>query len=334
MRIYLDQNKWIHLLQEREGKTPEHYPDYSDALDFVEKYSQSDSIVFPIDSVRLQEAAARGDTDSRTTLYNYLWEISDGWGYAPVASIMVAECREAVHRRTGRGDRLEDEVIGEGIMHIEGVPLHRIRHESGEWLLDQIDDRENIDLAYEIAQSYELYNELITSDGLDGLRDMHDTAELADMVEGWDDEIREEYDSTDRQRRASMVKHYVQIILPEFLEWWTQVGFHPLTVPVTPNDWNEYMRRGRDAGAAESFLREFGFHYSFNELRFRRALEGTEFTANDIRDLHALSVAIPYSDIVVCENHFGSLAHQSNLDEVFNTTILTDLSALPAEVER
>lgn len=140
MRIYLDQNKWIHLLQECQGDTPDHYPDFSDALESVEEHAEDDSVVFPIDSVRLQEAAARGNRDSRSTLYDYLWKISGGWGYAPVASVMVAECREAVRRRTGMGDQLEDEVFGRGIAHIEGFPLHRIRHESGEWLFDQIDD--------------------------------------------------------------------------------------------------------------------------------------------------------------------------------------------------
>ncbi|RDZ39258.1 hypothetical protein C5B89_12095 [Haloferax sp. Atlit-47N] len=333
MRIYLDQNKWINLLQEREGDTPDHYPDFSDALEFVEEHAQNDSVVFPIDSVRLQEAAARGDSADRSMLYDYLWEISGGWGYAPFSSVMVAECREAVRCRAGMGDQLEDEVFGRGIAHIEGAPLHRIRHESGEWLLDQIDD-EDVDLAYEIAQSYEMYNDHISGDGLEGLRELHDTRELAEMLEGWDKEIRKEYADTDRQRRVSMVKHYVQIILPEFLEWWTQVGFHPLSHPVSPEDWNEYVRRGRDAETAESFLREFGFHYCFNELRFRRGLEGMGFSANDVRDLQALSIAIPYSDIVVCEKHFGNLALQSNLDEVFDTTILTDLSDLPAGVER
>lgn len=34
-----------------------------------------DSIVFPIDSVRLQEAAAREDSDSRSILYDYLRKI-------------------------------------------------------------------------------------------------------------------------------------------------------------------------------------------------------------------------------------------------------------------
>ena len=332
MRIYLDQNKWIHLLQEREGNTPDHYPDFSNALEFVEKEAQGDSIVFPIDSVRLQEAAARGDSDGRSMLYDYLWEISGGWGYAPVASVMVIECREAVRWRTGMGSQLENEVFGRGILHIEGTPLHRIRHESGEWLLDQIDD-EDVDLAHEITESYEMYNELISGDGLDGLRDLHDTAGLAKTIDGWDEEIREEYSNTDQQRRAFMVKHYVQIILPEFVKWWTQVGYHPRAIPVTPNEWGEYMRQGRDAEAAESFLREFGFHYCFNELRFRRALEGTEFSANDVRDLHSLSIAIPYSDVVVCEKHFGNLALQSGLDEVLDTTILTDLSDLPREVE-
>ncbi len=112
-----------------------------------------------------------------------------------------------------------------------------------------------------------------------------------------------------------------------------QVGYHPHALPVSPEDWGEYMRNSSDAETAESFLQEFAFHYCFNELRFRRELEGTDFSANDVRDLNALSIAIPYSDIVVCEKHFGNLALQSNLDAVFDTTILTNLDDLPSEVE-
>jgi hypothetical protein len=113
------------------------------------------------------------------------------------------------------------------------------------------------------------------------------------------------------------------------VEGWAQGGFDPLTRPGSPEGWGEYMRLGRDAEHAEYFLREFATSYCFNELRFRREIEAKPFEANDVRDIQSLSVAIPYSDVVVCENHFGNLALQSNLDEVFDTTITTGLRDLP-----
>jgi len=325
---YLDQNKWIDLIREREGQTPDHAPDFSNVSMFVEEASQNDSFEFPIDLCRIQEAAARGDDKSRSTLFEYMWEISDGWGFAPQDVVSIAEAREAVRRRTGHGDHLAKEVCGKGMTHITGCPLDRIRHESGEWLLDQIND-DDIGLAYEIAQSHGLFKDATTGGGLEGLRELHDTKELANMLNGWDDEIKEELSDRDKQRRASMIKHYAQIILPEFAKWWTQVGFDPMSLPVEPEDWSEYMRVGRDAKTAESFLQEFPSSYCFNELRFRRELEGKPFEANNVRDIQSLSVAIPYSDVVVCENHFGSLAKQSNLGDVFNSTITTDLHDLP-----
>ena len=262
---YLDQNKWIELLRERKGLPSENTSGVSAALDFVEGTFHEDSMMFPIDIYRIQEAAARGDDKSRSTLFKYMWDTSDGWGFAPQDVIMVAEVREVVRRRMGQSDHLAKEVFGRGMAHIAGFPLHRIRHESSEWLLNQIDDS-NIELAYEIAQSYDLFEDTTTGSGLKGLRELHDTEDLADRLNGWDDGIKKEFSARNKQRRASMIKHYAQLILPELIKWWTQVGFDPTSLPVGPEDWGEYMQIGLDAKTAESFFREIASSYCFNEL--------------------------------------------------------------------
>lgn len=54
---------------------------------------------------------------------------------------------------------------------------------------------------------------------------------------------------------------------------------------------------------------------------------------NDIHDIDALSVAIPYCDIVVTERHFYTQVSKTTLAERFNTVILRRLEDLPAAIE-
>lgn len=54
---------------------------------------------------------------------------------------------------------------------------------------------------------------------------------------------------------------------------------------------------------------------------------------NDIHDIDALSVAIPYCDIVVTERHFCTQVSRTPLATRFNTVILPKLEELPAAIE-
>ncbi len=50
---------------------------------------------------------------------------------------------------------------------------------------------------------------------------------------------------------------------------------------------------------------------------------------NDSRDLIWVSVAMPYSNVVVTENYWGHQVRATGLDTRFCTVLLTDLRELP-----
>lgn len=52
------------------------------------------------------------------------------------------------------------------------------------------------------------------------------------------------------------------------------------------------------------------------------------WSANDLRDLQALSAAMVYADVVVTEKSWTALAQRAGLDERFGTTIVKDLNDL------
>jgi len=59
------------------------------------------------------------------------------------------------------------------------------------------------------------------------------------------------------------------------------------------------------------------------DMQFHRPIE-----VNDIADIWGMSLAIPYSDIVVTDKMMATLARQSKLDSICNTMILTSVHEL------
>jgi hypothetical protein len=53
---------------------------------------------------------------------------------------------------------------------------------------------------------------------------------------------------------------------------------------------------------------------------------------NDIRDLDWLSVAVPYSNIVVSEQYWGRKIQTAGLASKYGTVIVTNLQDLPSQL--
>jgi hypothetical protein len=69
------------------------------------------------------------------------------------------------------------------------------------------------------------------------------------------------------------------------------------------------------------------------ELRKQRhANYQTRWDPNDLEDIAALSVAVPYCDVVVTERQWCHLLHASGLDERFETHLISDVPHLPERV--
>ena len=64
-----------------------------------------------------------------------------------------------------------------------------------------------------------------------------------------------------------------------------------------------------------------------------KAAANRPWRPNDIHDIDALSVAIPYCDIVVTERHFYTQVSKTSLAARFNTVILPKLEELRDAIE-
>ncbi len=69
-------------------------------------------------------------------------------------------------------------------------------------------------------------------------------------------------------------------------------------------------------------------HTRYELGRLKEQATSQAWSANDLRDLQALSAAMVYADVVVTEKSWTALAQRAGLDERFGTTIVKDLNDL------
>jgi hypothetical protein len=95
----------------------------------------------------------------------------------------------------------------------------------------------------------------------------------------------------------------------------------------------DFRDRLRSAPAAVRFLADIPNLDVLLTLRLARDQEHNRAVErNDIRDLDWLSVAIPYSNVVVSERYWGSKARATRLDEKYGTIVITDARDLPGQL--
>lgn len=63
-------------------------------------------------------------------------------------------------------------------------------------------------------------------------------------------------------------------------------------------------------------------------LRLRHRNPQQRWEENDLNDIGALSVAVPYCDVVVTERHWRGPIRDARLDEAYGTIVLHDLREL------
>lgn len=69
--------------------------------------------------------------------------------------------------------------------------------------------------------------------------------------------------------------------------------------------------------------------YTTWALTFKRDIQtNRKIEKNDLNDIAALSIAIPYCDIIVTENLWTSLSHQAKLDKIYSKIILSSVKDL------
>lgn len=320
--IYLDQNKWIRLLQQREGKISS--PEIDQILRLVTTTAKNGNAIFPISQSHLIETATVGDPDRRERLFKFLLEISNGWTLAVFNIVGHEEVTSYFKQFNGENTNPQSYVLGRGLPFLIGGDNWYLSYTGEEPVETEITSEMSEKIGEVISEKGAF--ELGWKECIEILRDRDYEEDLVNNLEEIREQHQAKFSSNEKRQRATTINYYMEYIAPLLVYLCIDNGRNPHDLPV---DFGSYLSDGDEAKDTVEFLQEFPANYVFTTLTFTRDIQKhRNIDENDLHDIMALSVAIPYCDVVVTENFWTHEAKRNNLDSLYDTRVVSDLSKL------
>jgi hypothetical protein len=321
-RVYLDQNKWIDIARAAHGRAGGER--YADAWLLARSGVEMGLLEFPLSTVTYMETMKRREWRSRQRLASVMIELSQMRTMVSSWQLIPGEIDRALKNRWGRPPTpREVAVFGRGVGHAFGYD--GVNFEIPDLVRDRLseDDRQRI-----VRQANELIEQGILAgpaadwpqDGIDPAGVLAQSAPDADEEAALGDLLRTNFGRGKRLREAWTARALVDLN-PQIVR-----ALLDADIPV-----KAFPELGGDGLGA--FLHDLPTASALFELRYRRQRDANQpWTVNDIRDLHALSVAVVHCDVVVTERHWRHLVRDAKLDIRHGTTVLDDVADLPAAI--
>jgi len=314
--IYLDQNHWIILLRVKKGQDNDE--DICKLLQKILKASKDSSAIFPISDIHLIETYKRKNSEKRNELLDFMIEVSRGYTIILYISIQKYEIRQAVLKQVGLPYKnVKQYAIGRGIPYVMGKKPEIINKDG-----TRPDFPKDLqDKIREATYNIETFKLCIKNkEYIDAIRNhLKKEKALAKKIE---DRIKSDMDfvkDKKLRREFTIVRLFHEIIIPEMYEVAKELYLDP---------W-EIMPRDVSKKWVYDVLQSIPSLYISWVLQFRRDVQCQgKIKQSDINDITALSMAIPYCDIVVTEKMWADLAKKEKLDRLYDTIIIGSLNEL------
>lgn len=309
--VYLDQNAWIELGRTYHNRSDNH----KKALEAIIEASNSGTAIFPLSMVHFIETSKRRNDGSRKRLVETMMEISKGFTMLPWTYIIKPEVRNAIYRLKGQPEKnLKKYVFGRGIAKMFGG---KITLKGNGTLPDTIKN----DIVKRINSVKVIQDFLVDRELSQNIVDSMGCSDegLAKRLE----ELRKtEYSHPDKTKRKAISKvRFIQnVVMDPLIKETMKLGMNIQDLfqidKITKKNIEDLLKS----------MPTIYTYYILNEARnmnFSRPIR-----PNDLYDLSALNIAIPYCDIVVTEREWTNIAKQRGLDTKNETTIIHDLNEL------
>lgn len=318
-RIYLDQNKWIALARARAGHKQEAH--LVEVLEVAEEAVRSGDASFPLSAQHYYETHLRGDPASRMDLARAMLDLSQHDAIAPPEVLVPYEIEVALidQLKLPHAPPPVVQVFGEGANHVFNTKMFTYEAPS---------DYEGIHIPAELrAKATTLGSgvmELMTLAGLSPSEttrlkvNEHNRLTGSRFASGQED-LRDRIAQIGRGRLDdAMTANAIADILDPLLATCARLGVDP----------GQLLDGG--AEVLSPLVRDIPSRWVEREMRrLRHANPQKQWDGNDLNDVTALSIAVPYCDVVVTERQWTHLAATARLDRRFSTTVISDLRKLP-----
>jgi len=316
--IYFDQWVWINLLKGHKGIKG--YEDLNEIYEKVLETSNSGKHKFPLSACHIIETLKRGDDKSREELFEFMFTSSKFFSIRPHTTMNDLEIISAISKELNiPTSDLRMFVFSTGLGHC---------FNSKEIFKDKItgkpvSNEEREDLLKKIYQP-KLMSGLFSSTHL---------KEHADKMKKEDEKLRirleklrkSEYCSPDKRRKKDIAD--ARFIITELKEPLVR-GI--INHPHRGIDTEEFISKILSSIAKfESFFKNIPCMYTFHTLNYiRNTNTSRSIKSNDTYDLSALSIAVPYCDIVVTEKEWASTLNKKKFGEIYDTKIISRIQDL------
>jgi hypothetical protein len=324
LRIYLDQNKWIDLARAQVGD--KQGEPFQDALTIAVSGVELGQLSFPLSSFHYMETyntkSAKRRRDLATIMIRLARQRSSLRPHtiAGANAILPTELDYALQRRFGRPYEVRHHpVFGEGVAHALGIPNSDLEYfpppEAG------LTDGQKKNLT-------RIVEELLLSGppadfpvpGIDTELYKQPSLKFADIEQNLSSRFQTESIDKDTRSRILSAREYIDM-LDAFNAALENAG-------ISKEEFEADGLEGFEAFLADIPTR----HVNYELLRLLHDNPQMKREKGDLVDLAALSVAIPYCDIVVTEKRWVDLARRVNLDDHYGTHLISDLRELPSLV--
>lgn len=317
-RVYLDQNKWISLLREHVNDADNDESMLSRLRELVEE----GEIVCPLSLIHLIETASYSDDESVDEMFDLMLDLSLNRTMAPMPVVREEEVETKADEWLGRDTSMEGKVVGEGLAFAVGGRHYDVVSESGELddeLRDELLDAVESEWASELLLESEELRESM------GSREYEQ--ELVEDLEEVREENEQNFDDNSERRKHEVMGYFRQFVIGDVIQRrLEELATAPAETIDSDLGHGVSQERLESEEYAWEWIQDFPAIYTHVSLTTARDLQShRDIHPNDLNDIMALSVAIPYCDTVVTENFWTDLSRQVGLGELYDTNVTADM---------
>lgn len=319
LHVYLDQNKWIDLAKARAGRKEQ--ARFVEVLQAAQEAVRAGDASFPLTAQHYYETSNRGARESREHLAATMLGLSQGDAIAPPQVVVPYEIEVALIKQLQLPNDLPPavQVFGKGANHVFNTDM---------FTYEAPDEYEGRPLPAELQAMVAVAGSTMMEFAVLAGPPSSETTRLAlsehmrltgSKFARGQQELRDRVaDMRHGRLEDAMTATAIVDILDPLAAVCTRLGVDP----------------GRlFAGGAEvlsPLVYAIPSRWVEREMRRQRHTNPQkQWEGNDLNDVMALSVAVPYCDVVVTERQWAHFANVAKLDQRFKTKVIRDLRELP-----
>jgi len=306
--VYFDQKGWINLAKIYYGRPSNRE---KELLDKILQSSYDGTAIFPISIIHLFETHNIADPRRREDLVSLMVKISKYYALTPYWNrLLELEIKNLILEKLGLPlINVRDHFVGKGFSRLMGATPTITSKDVKPKLLEELN--ENL---LKLLNDPKIFAELTTRICDNRKQEQSTTVKEFERIR----ENLKQFKDNEYRRKVFLAQNIVATILPKLVQFLKEMNL--------PATFAEELFTSFDI---DTFLGKLPTALCKFTLLFQRDQQlDRPLQVNDIADIWHLTLAIPYSDIVVTEKMWASISRQAKLDEKCRTTILSSINEL------